>query len=79
MFNPLKKDENIKMLEKTNLMSDIKKSEINKFCMVYCSQKCDCGYFKPRNICMNLDICHNCIWADSPYDGSEILYCSKKY
>ncbi len=79
MSDPLKNDKNIKILKDRSSMSDINKSEINKFCMVSCSQKCDCGCFKPNNICMSLDICHNCVWAKSPYDGSEILYCSKKY
>lgn len=78
MSNPLKNNKNIKNLQNSNFINNVNESVNNKFCMVSCSQRCDCGYFKPDNMCMSLDICHNCMWARSPYDGSEILYCSKK-
>ena len=70
MSNPLKNDENTVNFEN---------SVNSRFCMVSCSQRCDCGHFKPSRMCMSLDICHNCEWSRSPYDGSEILYCSKKF
>ena len=78
MSNPLKNNKDIINLKNPNFISNLEKCVGNKLCMVSCSQWCDCGYFRPTNMCMSLDICHNCVWARSPYDGSEILYCSKK-
>ena len=79
MANSFGKQKNNETVKSGNFMNDIDEPVWDKFCMVSCSQRCDCGYFKPNNVCMSLDICHNCMWAKSPYVGSEILYCSKKY
>lgn len=42
------------------------------------TQKCNCGLFEPNELCVNIDICDNCKWAQSPYPDSEILRCSKR-
>lgn len=42
------------------------------------TQKCSCGLFQKRNNSPTFNICDNCMWAESPYDGSEILFCSKQ-
>lgn len=41
------------------------------------TQKCSCGLFEKRENGPIFDICDNCMWAESPYEGSEILFCSK--
>ncbi len=42
------------------------------------TQKCNCGLFEPLTNGVSLDICDNCKWAQAPYQGSEITYCSKQ-
>ena len=42
------------------------------------TQKCNCGLFEPNFNGVNLNICDNCKWAQAPYQGSRITFCSKQ-
>jgi hypothetical protein len=50
----------------------------DKLFQTSCTQKCNCGLFKPLTNGVTLNICDNCKWAQAPYESSEITYCSKQ-
>lgn len=50
----------------------------DKFLQTSRTQKCNCGLFEPLINGVTLDICDNCRWAQAPYEGSDIIYCSKQ-